>query len=74
MGFTKGCREFELISTARDHPFDDVGTEPLVVKFLCQMGSPDVLRAKPHLVTNIILWGFVLVGIIESGHVIGCLD
>ena len=79
MGFTKGCREFELISTVRDHLFNDVGTKPLVVEFLCRMGccvtgSLDVLRAKPHLVTDIILWGFVSVGIIESGHVVGCLD
>ena len=74
MGFTEGCREFELISTARDHPFDNIGTEPLVVKFLRRTGSPDVLQAKPHLVADIILWGFASVGIIESGHVIGCLD
>ena len=74
MGFTEGCREFELISTARDHPFDDVGTEPLVIKFLRRMGSPDILRAKPHLVANIILWSFTSVGIVELGHVISCLN
>ena len=72
MGFTKGCGEFELNSTVRDHPFDNVGTEPFVIEFLRWMDSPDILRA--HLVTNIILWGFTSVGIVESGHVISCLD
>ena len=42
MDVTKGRGEFEPISTARDHPFDDVGTEPLVIEFLRQMDSPDV--------------------------------
>ena len=74
MGFTEGCREFEPISTARDYPFDDIGTEPLVIEFLRWAGSPDVLRAKPHLVANIILWGFTSVGVVELGHVISCLD
>ena len=74
MGFTEGRGEFELISTVRDHPFNNVGTELLVIEFLCWMDSPDILQAKPHPVTDIILWGFALVGIIESGHVIGCLD
>ena len=74
MDFTKGRRQFEPISTVRDHSFDNIGTKPLVIKFLCRMDSPDVLRAKPHFVTNIVLWGFVLVGILELGHVIGCLD
>ena len=74
VGFTKGCREFELISTARDYPFDNIGTEPLVIEFLHWAGSPDILRAKPHLVADIILWGFGSVGIVESGHVVGCLD
>ena len=74
MGFTKGRREFELISTARDHSFDDVGTKPLVIEFLCWMDSPDVLRAKPHFVADIVLWGFTSVDIIELGHVISCLD
>ena len=41
MGFTEGCREFELISTVRDHLFDDIGTKPFVVKFLHRTGSPD---------------------------------
>ena len=70
----QGCREFELISTGRDYLFDNIGTKPLVIEFLRQVGSPDILQAKPHLVANIILWGFALVGIIELGHVIGCLD
>ena len=74
MDFTKGHREFEPISTVRDHLFDDIGTKPLVIKFLCQTNSPDVLRAKPHLVADIVLWGFVPVHIIELGHVVGCLD
>ena len=71
---TERCREFEPISTARDHLFDDVGAKPLVIEFLCQMESPDILQAKPYFVADIILWGFVLVGIIESGHVVGCVD
>ena len=74
MDFTEGCREFELISTVRDHLFDDIGTKPLVIKFLCQTDSPDDLQAKPHLVTDIVLWGFASVGIVESGHVVSCLD
>ena len=74
MRFTEGCREFEPISTVRDHSFDDIGTKPLVIEFLCRMVSPDVLRAKPHLVTNIVPWGFTSVGIVELGHVISCLD
>ena len=74
MDFTKGHGELELISTARDHSLDDVRTEPLVIEFLGWTDGPDVFRAKPHFVTNIELWGFVSVGIIESGHVIGCLD
>ena len=73
MGFTEGCKEFEPISTVRDHPFDDVGTEAFVIKFLHQTGIPDVLQAKPHLVADIILWGFTSVGIIELGHVVSCL-
>ena len=55
MDVTKGCREFEPISTARDHPFDDVGTEPLIIEFLRQTDSPDVFRAEPYFVTDIIL-------------------
>ena len=66
MDVTKRRREFELISTVRDHPFDDVGTEPFVIEFLRRTDSPDVLGAEPHFVTNIILWGFASVGIIES--------
>ena len=71
MDFTEGREEFEPISTARDYPFNDVGTKPLVIKFLHRMDNPDV---KPHFVTDIILWGFTSVGIIESGHVVSCLD
>ena len=74
MDVTKGYRDFELISTARDHLFDDVGTEPLIIEFLRRTDSPDVLRAEPSFVTDIILWGFVSVGIVELGHVVGCLD
>ena len=74
MDVTKGRGEFEPISTARDHLFDDVGTEPLVIEFLRQTDSPDVLRAEPSFVTDIILWGFTSVGIVESGHVVGCFD
>ena len=74
MDFTEGRREFEPISTVRDHLFNDVGTKPLVIEFLRRTDSPDILQAMPHFVANIILWGFVLVGIIESGHVVGCVD
>ena len=74
MDVTKRRREFEPISTARDHPFDDVGTEPFVIEFLRRTDSPDVLGAEPHFVADIILWGFASVGIIESGHVVGCFD
>ena len=74
MDSTKGCREFELISTVREHSFDDIGTKPLVIEFLHWMDSPDVLQAKLHLVTDIVLWSFTSVGIVESGHVISCLD
>ena len=74
MDVTKGYWEFELISTARDHLFDDVGTKPLIIEFLRRMDSPDVFRAEPYFVTDIILWGFASVGIVESGHVVGCLD
>ena len=74
MDVTKGCQEFEPISTARDHPFDDVGTKPLIIEFLCRTDSPDVFQAEPYFVTDIILWGFTSVGIVESGHVVGCLD
>jgi len=72
--FTKGRRKFEPIGTARDHPFDDIGAKPLIVKFLCQVNCFDVLRAEPYLVADIVLRGFATVSIIESGHVIGCLD
>ena len=64
MDFTEGCGEFELIITVRDHLFDNIGTKA---------DSPYILQTKPHLVTNIILWGFTVVGIVESGHVVGCL-
>ena len=74
MDVTKGYREFEPISTVRYHPFNNVGTEPLIIEFLCQTDSPDVFQAEPYFVTDIILWGFASVGIIELGHVIGCLD
>ena len=74
MGFTKGCREFEPISTVRDYPFNDIGTKPLVIEFLRWAGGPDILQAKPHPVADIILWGFVFLGVVESGHVISCLD
>ena len=40
---TKGWREFEPISTVRDHLFDDIETEPLVIKLLRRTDSPDVL-------------------------------
>ena len=40
---TERCGEFEPISTARDQLFDNVGTKPLVIKFLHQMDRPDVL-------------------------------
>ena len=71
MDFTEGHGEFEPISTARDHSFDNVGAKPLVIEFLCQTDSPDVLQATPHFVTDIILWGFASVGIVELGHVVG---
>ena len=72
MDVTKGHREFEPISTVRDYPFNNVGTESLVIEFLYWTDSPDVLRAEPYFVTDIILWGFASVGIVESGHVVGC--
>ena len=71
---TEGHGELEPIGIVRDRLFDNIGAEPFVIKFLHQTDSPDVLQAKPHLVADIILWGFVLLGIIESGHVISCLD
>ena len=74
MDVTKGHGEFEPISAARDYPFDDVGTKPLVIEFLHQTDSPDVLRAEPYFVADIILWGFMSVGIVESGHVVDCFD
>ena len=74
MDVTKGYREFEPISTVRYHPFNDVGTEPLIIEFLRRTDSPDVFRAEPYFVTDIILWGFASVGIIESGHVVGFPD
>ena len=74
MDSTEGHGEFEPISTVRDHSFNDIGTKLFVIEFLCQTDSPDVLRAKPHFVTNIVLWGFTSVGTVESGHVISCLD
>ena len=74
MDVTKGRREFEPISTARDYPFDNVGTEPLVIEFLRWTDGPNVLRAEPYFVADIILWGFTSVGIIELGHVVGCFD
>ena len=70
MDFTKGHGELEPIGIARDHLLDDIGAEPLVVEFLCWAGDSDILRAKPHLVANIILWSFTSVGIVELGHVI----
>ena len=51
MGFTEGCREFELISTAGDYPFNDIGTEPLIIEFLRRTDSPDVFQAEPYFVT-----------------------
>ena len=74
MDFTKGHGEFELIGIVRDHPLDDVGAEPLVVKFLCWAGGSDILRAEPHLVADIVLRHITSVNIVELGHVIGCLD
>ena len=55
MDFTEGHGKLEPIGTARDHPLDDVGAKPLIVKFLCRVGSSDVLQAKPHLVAGIVL-------------------
>ena len=55
MDFTEGHREFELISTARDHSFDNIGTKPLVIEFLRRTNSPDVLQANPHFVAHIVL-------------------
>ena len=43
MDVTKGRGEFEPIIAARDYPFDDVATEPLVIEFLRRTDSPDVL-------------------------------
>ena len=57
-----------------DNSFNGIGAEPLVVEFFCQVSCSDVLRAKPHFVTNIVCWGFALVNIVEPGHVIGCLN
>ena len=74
MDVTERHGEFEPISTARDHSFDDVGAKPLVIEFLHQTDSPDILRAKPYFVANIILWGFASVGIVKSGHIISRFD
>ena len=74
MDFTKGHGEVDSIGIVRDHPLDDVGAKPLVVEFLCRVGSSDILQTKPHLVTNVVLQRVVSVNIIEPGHVIGCLD
>ena len=40
--FTEGCRKLEPIGTVIDHPIDNIGTEPFIVKFLHQPSSPDV--------------------------------
>ena len=74
MDLTKGCGELESIGIARYHLFDDIGAEPLVVEFLCQADCSDVLQAKPHLVANIVLRCITLVNIIESSHVVCCID
>ena len=73
MDFTEGHRELEPIGIVRDHSFNNVGAKPFVIKFLRRTDSPDVLGAEPHFVADI-LWGFASVGIVESGHVIGCFD
>ena len=46
----------------------------IVVKFFCWVSHSDVLRAKPHFVTNAVFWGFVPVDIVKPGHVVGCFD
>ena len=74
MDFTKRHGEFEPISTARYHSFDDVGAKPLVVKFLCQVGHFDVFLTEPYPVTDIVLWCLASVRIVELGHVISFLD
>ena len=73
MDLTKGHGELELIGTVRYHPLNGIRAEPLVVEFLCCAGS-DVLRAELHLVTDIVLQCVTSVNMVESSHVVGCLD
>ena len=74
MDLAKRRGQFEPVRITGDNPVDGIGAEPFVVEFFCGVSRSDVLRAKPHLVTNAVFWGFAPVSIIKPGHVVGCLD
>ena len=77
MDLTEGHGELVPIGTVRDHPFNDIEAKPLVdscSRFLRWVGHSDVFRAEPYLVANIVLWGLMLVNIVELGYVVSCLD
>ena len=57
-----------------DNLLDGIGAEPLVVEFFCRASCSDVLQAKPHIVINIVSWGFMLVNIVKLGHGVSCLN
>ena len=74
MDLAERRRQFEPVCIMGDNLVDGIGAEPFVVEFFCWVSRSDVLRAKPHFVTNTVSWGFVLMNIIKPGHVVGYLD
>ena len=74
MDLAKRHGQFEPVHITGDNPVDGIGAKPFVVKFFCRASRSDVLRAKPHPVTNAVFWGFAPVSIVKLGHVVGCLD
>ena len=48
-----------------DNPVNGIGAKPFVVEFFCRASCSDVLRAKPHFVTNAVSWGFAPMNIVN---------
>ena len=65
MDLPKRRGQFEPVRITGDNLVNGIGAELFVVEFFCWASCSDVLRAKPHSVTDAVSWGFMPVNIVN---------
>ena len=73
MSLAKGWRQFEPVGISQNDLVYYVWAEPFVVQLLHWTYCCDILSIEPDLVSDLVQWGFFVMGVVEVGQVIGCL-